>query len=109
VSISLFFRLIFTQLWRDDVIEAVEFYLTPSSSVGRNSQWGVRGDYGGGLKPPATGDHWGRGKTPKARGSMGGSPIAGRFLQFFNKNNAFLCLFFNNALLRQPKYVILKR
>jgi len=31
-------------------------------------------------------------QPPKARESVGVSPSAGQFLQFFNKNNAFLCL-----------------
>jgi len=38
---------------------------------------------GGGLKT----------SQPKARGSGGGASSARRFWQFFNKNNAFLCIF----------------
>jgi len=33
-------------------------------------------------------------QPPEERESGGGSPSAGRFLQFFNKNNAFLCIYF---------------
>jgi len=33
-------------------------------------------------------------QPPEARGSGAGAPRDGRFLQFFNKNNALLCIFY---------------
>jgi len=53
-----------------------------------------------GAKPPAAGS-WGlEGKAPAAgdKRSGGGAPSAGQFLQFFKKNNAFLCILRPNRL-----------
>jgi len=60
-----------------------------------------------GAELPAAGEYWRLGGEalsrrmlgvkPQARSGAkrvwGQAPIAGRFLQFFNKNNAFLCIF----------------
>jgi len=51
-----------------------------SSGIARNSQWRIGGL---GVEP----------QMPKARGLGAKPPALGDFLQFFNKNNAFLCIF----------------
>jgi len=50
------------------------------SGVARYSQW----EGGLGTELPAARGYWGYGDE---------APSAGRFLQFFNKNNAFFCIF----------------
>jgi len=72
----------------------------------RSQDFSVRESGGGpGEEPPAAGSHWGPGNKaqppedgglrqspqPRRQGELEAkSPAAGRFLQFFNKNNAFL-------------------
>jgi len=46
-----------------------------------------------GAKALATGGHWRSvGKAPSCRRQGGQGRSAGRFLQFFNEKNAFLCI-----------------
>jgi len=57
-------------------------YVSDTSSVARNSQWGIwRGSGDKSLQPP------------QARRTGSEAPSFRRFLQFFNNNNAFLCIF----------------
>jgi len=62
-------------------------------------QWGSGGGGGGGARRarrPPRGKRGVGGQAPPRRkqgGLGGGAPSAGRFLRFFNKNNAFLDIF----------------